>query len=129
MEDAQFSDEFCRFLQTTLPSVDAAELLLMLARDPARWWSAPDIVAALRPAPLSEADVTRVLETLQARGLLAQGPDRRVQYRPGNDELAGYVRTLAQAYSERPVTLIRVIYALRDSKIRSFADAFKLRKD
>ena len=38
------------------------------------------------------------------------------------------VRTLAQAYSERPVTLIRVIYALRDSKIRSFADAFRVRK-
>lgn len=129
MEDAQFSDEFCRFLQTTLPSVDAAELLLLLARDPARWWSVPEIVAALRPAPLTEADVTRVLEALQGRGLVAQGPDRRVQYRPGSEELAGYVRTLAQAYSERPVTLIRVIYALRDSKIRSFADAFKLRKD
>ena len=129
MEDAQFSDEFCRFLQSTLPSVDAAELLLLLARDPTRWWSVPEIVAALRPAPLTDADVTRVLETLQARAIVALGPDRRVQYRPGNEELAGYVRTLGQAYSERPVTLIRVIYALRDSKIRSFADAFKLRKD
>jgi hypothetical protein len=38
------------------------------------------------------------------------------------------VATLAQAYEERPVTLIRLIYALRDRKIRSFADAFKLRK-
>jgi hypothetical protein len=38
------------------------------------------------------------------------------------------VRTLAQAYNERPVTLIRMIYALRDPKIQSFADAFKLRK-
>jgi len=37
------------------------------------------------------------------------------------------VRTLARAYQERPVTLIRVIYALRDTKIQSFADAFKLR--
>jgi hypothetical protein len=36
------------------------------------------------------------------------------------------VRTLAQAYKRRPVTLIRVIYALRDTKIQSFADAFKL---
>jgi hypothetical protein len=38
------------------------------------------------------------------------------------------VRTLAQAYRERPVTLIRVIYALRDSRIQSFADAFRLRR-
>ena len=32
MEDAQFSDEFCRFLQTAVPSVDAAELLLICSR-------------------------------------------------------------------------------------------------
>ena len=128
MEDAQFSDDFCRFLQTTLPSVDAAELLLLLARDPARWWSAADIVVGLKPASVTEADVTRTLDTFLARGLIAQGADKRVQFHPASDELDGYVRTLAQAYSERPVTLIRVIYALRDSKIRSFADAFKLRK-
>ena len=128
MEDAQFSDEFCRFLQTSVPSVDAAELLLLLAHDPARWWSAAGIVPALKPAPVTEADVTRTLEGFLARGLIAQGADKRVQYHPANEELEGYVRTLGQAYSERPVTLIRVIYALRDSKIRSFADAFKLRK-
>jgi hypothetical protein len=35
---------------------------------------------------------------------------------------------LALAYKERPVTLFRVIYALRDLKIQSFADAFKLKR-
>ena len=128
MEDAQFSGEFCRFLQTTVPSVDAAEVLLLLHRDPARGWSVGEIVAALRPAPLTDTDVARYLEGFLTRGLIAHGPDKRVQYRPAGDELARYVATLAQAYSERPVTLIRVIYALRDSKIRSFADAFKLRR-
>ena len=38
------------------------------------------------------------------------------------------MRTLAQAYQERPVTLIRMIYARRDQKIRTFGDAFRLRK-
>ena len=128
MEDAQFSDEFCRFLQTAVPSVDAAELLLLLQRDRSRAWSAAEIVLGLRPASITEADATRTIEAFVARGLLAQGADRRVQYQPASEELDAYVRTLAQAYSERPVTLIRVIYALRDSKIRSFADAFKLRK-
>ena len=37
------------------------------------------------------------------------------------------MRTLARAYKERPVTLIRMIYALRDQRIRSFADAFRLK--
>src|SRR5690348_13313372 len=121
MEDAQFSDEFCRFLQTTVPSVDAAELLLLLARQRSREWSASEIVAALKPAPVTEADVTRTLEGLAARGLVVQGGahsgERRVQYRPADEQLDGHVRTLGQAYSERPVTLIRVIYALRDGKI------------
>ena len=79
MEDAEFSDEFCRFVQAHVPSVEVAERLI--------------------------AD------------------------RPFDDpELKAHVQTLAQAYEERPVTLIRLIYALRDRKIRSFADAFKLRK-
>ena len=58
---------------------------------------------------------------------IAAGADKRVQYRPRGGELDAHVATLAQAYRERPVTLIRVIYALRDHKIQSFADAFRLK--
>jgi hypothetical protein len=127
MEDSAFSDEFCRFIQTALPSVDAAELLLQLAGEPARWWSAGELAARLRPAStIGDADVLRYLEQFQARGLIAVGPDKRVQLRPADATLEDHVRTLARAYQERPVTLIRVIYALRDTKIQSFADAFKL---
>lgn len=89
MEDADFSDEFCRFVQQHLPSVAAAELLLQAYRDPL---AAPE-------------DARKLVEAQQ-----------------------NHVATLAQAYEQRPVTLIRLIYALRDNKIRSFADAFKLRK-
>ena len=31
-------------------------------------------------------------------------------------------------YAQRPVTLIRMIYALRDTRIQSFAEAFRIRK-
>ena len=48
--------------------------------------------------------------------------------RPATDELRMYGDMLALAYKERPVTLIRMIYALRDSRIQTFADAFKLRR-
>jgi hypothetical protein len=128
MEDPEFSDEFCRFLQTTVPSVDAAEMLLVLARDPTRSWSPGELVIAMRPATITEADVARYVEIFQGRGLVTLTPEKRLQYQPAGPELAGHADTLAKAYRERPVTLIRVIYALRDSKIRSFADAFKLRK-
>ena len=129
MEDSAFSDDFCRFIQTVLPSVDAAELLLLLAGEPERWWAMGELAARLRPASnITDADALRHLEQFQARGLIAVGPDRRLQFRPADEALHGQVRTLAQAYRERPVTLIRMIYALRDTKIQSFADAFKLRR-
>ena len=94
MEDVDFSDEFCRFVQAHLPSVEAVERLLAAFRNP----DAKEIVA-LRASGLSEADIAR------------------------------HVATLSKAYEERPVTLFRLVYALRDHKIQSFADAFKLRKN
>ena len=45
MEDADFSDDFCRFLQTTIPAVDAAELLLLLKRNPDSALSAAEVEA------------------------------------------------------------------------------------
>jgi hypothetical protein len=129
MEDAAFSDEFCRFLRAAVPSVDAAELLLFLSRERGRWWSPQEAAAALQPVTsTSESDVARYFATFQAGGLVALGPDKRVQYRPADAGLDEHVHTLEQAYRERPVTLIRVIYALRDSSIQSFADAFRLRR-
>jgi hypothetical protein len=129
MEDADFSDEFCRFLHAVVPSVDAAELLLLIRRERERWWSAQEAADALTPTgPLSESVVARHFGAFQAGGLVALGPDKRAQYRPGHSGLEAHVAKLDQAYRERPVTLIRVIYALRDSSIQSFADAFRLKR-
>ena len=74
---------------------------------------------------LDEPAAARQLEGFRAGGLL----DAELRYRPASEELARHVATLAQAYEQRPVTLVRLVYALRDRKIRSFAGAFKLRKD
>ena len=127
MEDVEFSDEFCRFLQTAIPSVAAAELLLLFHRRAGERITAAEAVAELGPG-ITIADAAKHLELFQSRGLLNSFPANRYQYRPDN-ELAAQVDRLAQAYSQRPVTLFRVIYAFRDSKIKSFADAFRLRKD
>jgi hypothetical protein len=127
MEDADFSDEFCRFLQAAVRGVDGAELLLLLQAEPERWWSAADAVAALRKSvTLSETEAARHFGAFKESGLVAAAPDGRVQFHPADAALAGHVDKLGKTYSERPVTLIRVIYALRDTKIQSFADAFRL---
>ncbi len=127
MEDSAFSDEFCRFIQTCVTSVDAAELLLQLSQQPDRWFEPAALVKSLGPSTvIGDADMARYVAQFQAGGLVATGPDKRIQYRPASETHAKHVEMLAQAYKERPVTLFRVIYALRDQKIQSFADAFKL---
>jgi hypothetical protein len=103
-------------LQQWIPSVEAAELLLALAGEPVR--------PTLMPG---DAAAQRYLAQFQAAGLVVAGADGSRHYQPAEEALAGCVRMLAQAYKERPVTLFRVIYALRDHKIRSFAQVFKQR--
>jgi hypothetical protein len=128
MQDADFSDEFCSFIQKTVPTVEAVDLLLILSANADMWWSVAELAARLRPGVmLTDPEVARYVEIFQKNGLLATRADKCFQYRPETRQLDADVQTLAQAYRERPVTLIRMIYALRDAKIRSFADAFKLR--
>jgi hypothetical protein len=127
VEDSAFSDQFCRFIQTCVTSVEAAELLLLqLSPQPDRWFEPAELARSLGPGTsISESDLSRYLEQFQAGGLVTIGQDKRVRYR-ADSQNSKHVEMLAQAYKERPVTLFRVIYALRDLKIQSFADAFKL---
>ena len=125
--DPDFTDEFCGFLQRYVPNVDAAELLLLLARDPQRAWDLAEVRAQLAAeTALSEADVARDLDAFHHGAVVARDADRRVRYLPSPSHDT-HVATLARLYVERPVTLFRVIYALRDAKIKTFADAFRLR--
>jgi hypothetical protein len=129
MQDIEFSDEFCRFIQGAVPTVDAAELLLAVSAQPGVSLNVSELADKVRPTlNLANAEAARYIDVFESRGLIVVGPDKRFQYRPASEELANHVRTLTQAHSERPVTLIRMIYALRDAKIQSFADAFKLKR-
>lgn len=124
--DPDFTDEFCGFLQRCVANVDAVELLLLLSKDPKRSWDVSELrtqLAAL--ANLSESDVVRCLDAFQQHGVIVRDAERRVRYRPLAEHDV-HVATLTRLYIERPVTLFRMIYALRDSKIKTFADAFRI---
>ena len=130
MDDSAFSEAFLGFIHTAIPSVSAAEVLLLVHRHPERWWTPVELRADL-PADvnINESGIAACLDALRPHGVVEFDGERRARYHPASDEHDTHVRTLAQAYNERPVTLIRMIYALRDPKIQSFADAFKLRKN
>ena len=124
--DADFPQELGLLIQECVPNLEAAEALLLLSHDRGRQWSATDVIAGLHPTVTSEADVRKYLDAFAGRGLLARKGDDAWQYEPASPELNALVEMLGQAHKRRPVTLVRLIYNL---KIRSFADAFKLRKD
>ena len=129
MDDSAFSQEFLEFLRAAIPSVSAAELLLLAFRQPDRWWTLEDLLREIPAgASISQTDVVNCMETLRSCGLVESNAEKCLRYRAATAVLDEQVRTLARAYDERPVTLIRMIYALRDTRIQSFADAFKFRK-
>ena len=124
--DADFPEELGALIQECIPNLEAAETLLLLFHQRDRRWAAADVIAGLHPTVTTEGAVRKYLETFVNRGLLARRADDAWQYEPASPELDALVQTLDRAHKRRPVTLVRLIYNL---KIRSFADAFKLRKD
>jgi hypothetical protein len=126
MQDPDFPEELHRLIEAAIPTVEAAELLLLLHKQAGRDWTAEQLVHAIRPTVMSEVDIGKSLGLFAARGLVEPRADAAVRYRPATPELESMVRALAKVYNERPVTLVRTIYTL---KIRSFADAFKIKKE
>ena len=128
MTDPDFPDELRSLIQETIPTLDAAELLLLLAHHRERPYSVQSIIVDMRPAAVSESTARRYLQQFESRGLVSRREDETYQYAPVAPELEAAVRALTRVYNERPVTLVRMIYSLKDEKIRSFADAFRLKK-
>jgi hypothetical protein len=129
MTDPDFPQALRAFIQDTIPNVEAAEVLLLLARDRRATLQLERIVEGLRSTALDPGAVKRYLARFQERSLVVQLKDGAYQFDPASPALDEVVRALAKAYNERPVTLVRLIYSLKDEKIRSFSDAFRLKKD
>jgi hypothetical protein len=125
-DDSDFTDDFCNFLQRCVVNVDSAELVLALAGPDAPARTAQELTATLaRTANVTETDVQRLVDRLVACGVLERLAEQRFGFRSQSPD-RHHVATLGRLYLERPVTLFRVIYALRDSKIKTFSDAFDL---
>lgn len=117
-----------QFLRQSVPTYQAAEVLLFLAAHPDREFSAEEIVVEMRPVTITVPAVKEYCALFRRHGLLGTETDR-FAYAPESATVEGLVGQLAHAYNERPVTLIGAIYRIADSNIQSFADSLKLRRD
>jgi hypothetical protein len=116
-----------QFIKDHIPTFAGAELLLFLSRHAEVYRTADEIVIAMRPSVILLPAAREYLALFASRGLLestAQG----FRYQPANAHLREMVAELAQAYEERPVTLIRTVYDMTDS-LRSFLDSFNLKNE
>lgn len=127
MSRSGFPDDLVRFIVRRIPTYRAAEILVHVARDPARAWTPDEIAGALAGLPAS--GVREDLDHFAREGLVEIESEGRFRYAPSSDELRAAVVLLVDAYDRRPVTLVRLMDSLATERIRSFADAFRLKRD
>lgn len=111
------------FIDASVPSVWALELLVLLRRSPDDIWTAERLVLELRASSPLVADL---LIALQRSGLVIQQGEG-FQYRPVSAVLNRLCDALEAAYRERPVAVIRAITRRQSSPLTGFADSFRVR--
>ena len=128
LTDPGISHDVRTLIVERIDSVVQLELLLLLQANAGRAWSAAEVAQELRIEP---SWATGQLGELAARGLLAPAADRSgsFAYAPASAQLGDAVAQLAKDYAQRRVTVITLIFSKPVDKLRSFADAFRLRKD
>jgi len=118
-------EEVRRFVLQCIDSVEQLEVLLLLHGSPAVVWSAEAVATTLYSNPDS---ITRRLNGLHARGLLAATEVSSYRYLPRTPELDATVSLVADTYRLRRVAVITVIASKPMENVRAFSDAFRLRK-
>jgi hypothetical protein len=123
--DASLPPRVQRFLSQHIDSIEKLEVLLLLRAEAGRNWSAGAAAHALR---IAEESARGRLEDLCERGMLACERADSFRYAPLSAADAQAVDELAATYALRRVSVITFIFSRPTERIRSFADAFRLKK-
>ena len=115
------------FLRQRLTTVDQIDIVLLLMRDPARAWTAPEVAAAVGTPPESAA---MRLFLLASSGLIVFEASGIPRYRYAGSDAATHalLTELADVYTTDRGAIATLIDAPPPDPVRSFADAFKLKK-
>jgi len=114
--------ELPSFIRLHFRSVWALEIMLLLRREPCRWWLVDDIVADLRA---SRTLVLANLEHFERGGLVIPDNEQKYRFSPATAAAVELCDALAEAYRERPVAIINLI-AAPEERLQQLADAFRL---
>jgi hypothetical protein len=121
----QIPDDVQKFINDHINSLEQLEVLLLLKNNAAKSWTADEVSRGLFTSPESAAGR---LKDLAARGFLVEaGTPPAYTYQPPPDVHA-VIAKLEQTYKERRISVINLIFSKPIDKIRTFSDAFRLRK-
>jgi hypothetical protein len=117
-------DDVRLFVRTHLRSMFELEALLLVAREPERWWNAEAVDRQLRA---SREAVTAQLERLADAGLLEVQVvnEKLFRFSPRAPENASLVAALTVLHRDRFHAVVDLVYG-RD-RAQQFADAFKIK--
>jgi hypothetical protein len=126
VNEQALSPEVRQFLTDHIDSAEQLEILLLLQRDPDRRWTAQEVSQAIYTVP---ASALMRLEALVAHGFATSsgGSDPTYVFEPRTEEIRRQVQTLADAYRNDRVSVIKLIFSRPPDPLQSFADAFRLR--
>jgi hypothetical protein len=120
-------EEVRRFVRARIRSVGELEVLLLLHRDPNRWWNADQVNSELRSSLQS---ALQCLDALLRAGLAEEKDQdgRAFRFHRADAEAEAVVPQLAELFRDRMAAIVEIIYSPQRDSIREFADAFRLSK-
>ncbi|HYC46541.1 MAG TPA: hypothetical protein VED01_13795 [Burkholderiales bacterium] len=127
-DDSGVPDKLRKLIGACIPDVYALELLLVLVQHPHEAYAPAELATRIRNIGLPESALRKHLAQCVACGVVAESNDR-FRYDPTRRDTRECMRELVRMYDERPVTLLRAIYAQPQERIRAFSEAFRIAKD
>ena len=112
------------FLRTSIPSLWALELLLLMRRAAPGYMTRDELVQHLRATPTL---IDRLLSQFVASGLIARNESGSYRFDCATPDIAALCEELALAAEERPIALRDAIVSAPNDKLRNLADAFRLK--
>ena len=128
MAENGISEEVKTFLAQHIESILELEVLLLLRADPQRSWTGAQLAKELK---IDQTWANEQLARFASRGILARtdAPDPQYRYSPSDPQLDATVAAVADAYATHRVTIIGLVFSKPISNLKTFADAFRIRKD
>jgi hypothetical protein len=112
------------FIRSSIPSIWALELLLLLRRAAPGYLTREEMVQHLRATPTL---IDRLVHQFTASGLVARSADGAYRFECHVSESEKLCAALAIAADERPIALRDAIIAAPNDKLRDLADAFRFK--